>query len=1802
MTTEPKSPLTYGLARYLPADVRGPAEQNPAPFVPAGQVDLGRVRALADAIVRVYMNSLPSNYVAESRGPYYVQQFQAAAEALARVQLLAYDAYGDSDWDFTRPQVLWQFLGTLVFPDAAVTGLPAVDGDLTYREFLRRMAALLLQGSTTATLQQGVQALAGEATAVTVIAKGPWVGQPGVAWTWADRFAYEVFVGRTPRTAPTVAPGVVAHSHSVEVDSVGAGLTGEATAGPAHQHAIAEWAVVEANGTGQVPHVHALLSAPADSALTLERDAALVLGALDPAHTLYQYHNLFREDMRNLYVDSLVRTDYADYLYDDLRRDYGGLKSIAGSAGQVLTDRYLFGDPERDFGAVQPPATLTVMGGPSAGSYGVRGVAVYPYGDDPLPRPYTTSPTGLTGTVTVEGGALVDAAQDWALAVADELLTIASGPNAGTYRLATLVGEHGGPLGSPVATGPATRVLPAPSLLRLDRRAPAVGGPYAYTVGVDRLGTQAITTLTEDVSEQFWTPGGPYSTFQVARGPVVKADGTLANARSLTVTYDGTPLTVDLLNPYTGQVTLAAPVVGFAPGAHTVTVTYSWTPNPTVGLVGLNTLGLVLNKWDRRGPRRTASTVGVGLPGGGTDPSRFAYNVGLGAAAPRHRQPQRIAHRFVAYEQGYTAGLNSPTTLLLNQYPGRVSTPYAYADAQVVAVDYRGAAVPEDPWTARGVPRGTVNAGEYTLTDSDPQKVGYWQRDFDLPIASTVAVAARFRVGAYAPAGAFTGVAFGFHNNQRLYLAGALAVPVAGGAGSMRHLGLLVRPGDPNDLSSWLVGPYTEAALVGAAGTSTVRVTTAALPTLIAVGSRAQVIAGSQAGVYTVTDYLRDGLDTLVEFSPAFPADPALWGNGTVVLTWEVPWDADGTWQLQANTRTLAASVSYGGALAGSMSLGGYVAASPAALSPDLIPDGAGRLVWGSFSRAATNVSTWQLVAARAQPDGAAQYARGTVIDAQPGAPDDAEWYALSPWGTTATAGSTQQLTALAGSAVGGPYGYGYVDPYLDGRRVVALEATVTLTRDTYGAGGAALLLDDGHRRAMLCSLFCVSGPGGNSILVSPTLTLLGPVAPELQGWTATAGSPAWTSAGPYAVVESTGTDAWAYGAALGAALTAGRYCWFRLQVDSHVAGTGGAMGLYFVCKMGGRSVAVSFADADTIVLSDGPGGGAVNIVTYPWADGAAHTYGLTYDVALDRVQFTVDGVPSANPLRTDFALWSGGGDARVLYAPAGTPAFAVRLYGYSYGATHEGIAGAVRTFGLYVGDGTDPANLDSYVVPRSDGFPVPNSDPAATLVPMDWRSPAWVRVFVDPVYGASFLRPDLAPPPGYSGDFATQSMDPSAGWCGVEYARLPRSQALRPFGVVEWGALNGLTTASATWEGLRYRVFTNTSLDYRAPQRMVLNQASVVTSGDYLLDTTPEVVTVEAVTPTRVSLRPLHIYANRVFAVAVGSAPLPPGAWSFDVASQVVLLAVPVARGTPVTVTFAPGLPVTNSYLAAQPVAASTTLLNAGTPAYVQGQAAQYTLTTVSGDGGPEPAFPPAGPADPDYFLRDPYLVVRAATTEASLYANAEIILTADDGAQHSLTPFDDALVGIELSGSDYSETLPRRDPAAFPGVMTYAGGHHAGTPWGPALYATPYTVPDAAPSGLLGAVAYPSWPATGPDVYAAEGGLQRELYWVLDEHLTDAGPAPTDRAYASMGPATVSPSVTGAATGACWYGQEFAAAYTRAAPWTYVLADLAAASLMYGTSALQPEGIPVSGVGFTPVGGSVLPDPPAPVTGVLG
>ena len=423
--------------------------QNPAPFDKDSQGRKDVVRSQVDRIMGAFLQLLPSNYVSQVMGPHYTLQFQAAAEQIASFQIAAQEVFADSDFDYTRSEVLYQIIGSLVFPDAETDGYPVIDGDITYRTFLKRMVALLLQGATKLTVEQGL-ALLTDAT-VTVIEKGVEARKTkNSAWGIDDQFTFEVNV---------------TGSRTIEV--------------------------------GGLPVT--LQDFPGD-VFALADNVRIVLRALKPAHTLYDFRYLFTETFAPLFTEGMT-FDFESYYYEDYRKYCLGVKEITGVSGETLTDRSLFSDPARDFSAVLPGATLTVLTGINAdgagtteegwvGRYRVEEVRAFPSGNDTTSRAYTTT-GGLSGTATVTGNVLYDPNQDWSLITEGEILTFASGPNAGVYRLKKVLDS-------------VTQVLVAPSILRIRGRMLQSATGQGYSVEVDRLGVQGPRTVVgEDATMYF---------------------------------------------------------------------------------------------------------------------------------------------------------------------------------------------------------------------------------------------------------------------------------------------------------------------------------------------------------------------------------------------------------------------------------------------------------------------------------------------------------------------------------------------------------------------------------------------------------------------------------------------------------------------------------------------------------------------------------------------------------------------------------------------------------------------------------------------------------------------------------------------------------------------------------------------------------------------------------------------------------------------------------------------------------------------------------------------------------------------------------------------------------------------------------------------------------------------------------------------------------------------------------------------------------------------------------------------------
>lgn len=429
---------------------------NPAPLNTELGVTQERVKTeIVESILSVFSELLPSNYVSGVRGPFYTLQYQAAAESLADLQMAVQEVFADSIFDLTRPEFLFQLLGSLVFPDGEQRGVPVVDGDVSYRSFLHRILLLMLEGSTPENIAAAAQAVYGDDALITV--REPGLGEAAAE---SDRFRFGVEVTYQDGT---LSPFRLFNTGEILPEGI------ETTEGE----------LIE------VPND----IFPPDVAQSL-RNAQIVLGALKPAHTVFEIRHVFREFFGIIFAEESFSA-LTQYEYEDFRRYCRGRRELYGGEGVTLARRNLFQDNTRDFRAVQPfYSFLSVLDGENVdGVYRVLEVLH-------VPSPTTTAEASfsfglISGTGSLSGGSVwVSEGADFSSAVEGDILSITTGGNVGSYRVL------GGDVGS---------LYLAPSILKLEKRMGVAATGQSYRVTLDLKGAQEDHAVVgEDVSSQFY--------------------------------------------------------------------------------------------------------------------------------------------------------------------------------------------------------------------------------------------------------------------------------------------------------------------------------------------------------------------------------------------------------------------------------------------------------------------------------------------------------------------------------------------------------------------------------------------------------------------------------------------------------------------------------------------------------------------------------------------------------------------------------------------------------------------------------------------------------------------------------------------------------------------------------------------------------------------------------------------------------------------------------------------------------------------------------------------------------------------------------------------------------------------------------------------------------------------------------------------------------------------------------------------------------------------------------------------------
>jgi hypothetical protein len=1262
--------------------------------------------------------------------------------------------------------------------------------------------------------------------------------------------------------------------------------------------------------------------------------------------------------------------------------------------------------------------------------------------------------------------------------------------------------------------------------------------------------SQTIYTLSGNfINNSITTIRGASSNLQeillTENGPLTKdwGDATPATKQDVSVRINGVAVEVDAVNPYKGAIQPTIPIPLMPVGNISVQIDYKWHKNPMMSFAGLNTEGLTLNKWDRA--NHLENTLINHEPIGVPHLGRFPFGAVLPLLDLRPA-PKLISHRYIGYERDYSAVLNSPTTMKLNQDPHRVAIPELQEILSSEKSSYDGNTLASDSWSIKGtLVEAVIGDGTFRSIGE-----GFYYQDVDYSFAKSTIFATRFKVESYELFGVFTGISFGIKTLNDLYMIGLLEV------NGVKHIGLCIDHDKPNELASWEVGLKHTVDLLSQNEFSILTEDYPVLPS--AQNVRFQVIGGTQAGTYTVVEAIKqtDGTTT-VTVEPPFPADKGLFGNSPVVLYFEHRFNDAQTYRLATNTDNKELELYLGGAISG------IVLSSSSKTRPVRSDEVFGfeeGVFWGSSEQATI---LWSLTQYGTTPKRSLHYSRGLVV-AEHFAELPQDWFIAGDYGIPSIQIDEMSLKSYDS------YTYNRVEPFFGLELLSDTDFFFSVEKGT-----AQVIVDDTHREIIFQNLlYTISGTGEKSLLNLREEGLSGKVLPSALGWTESSESVKFNDTYhllkildglPETSHVPCNFTPPQYEAKK--ALATGMLGWdieFSLRVLSKfpsrefpsVLLSSGVFELLFELTLTGYRVGTK----NIVVFTD----------TFSHLD-AFNTYVLKANVEANTLSVIINGVVEQIINLTPFLVVS---SPEIVFATEQETML-------DYLALNERAPStAKRTLGiLREGALTD---IDSWEIPRTDNFYAPNSSTYSVIEEMDWRNELWVRLHRDPSWGVTLYRPDLVPPPYFTGEFATETTDPSAGWVNVEYHDLPKSS--RSMGHISFGALN---ISNTQWDLVRYRLYLTAHEDFRSPRHMVLNQYNVITSDERSKDISIEKVQVESLSNQMVSLIPANIFANDVFVVLIGDYVAPLSAWEFDEESQTVMFHRAVlfhSNGTPYfgefhqhnntymvgarhtqtshetliykehylcQISFSPSKTRTKTYLESQELSTSVTLLNEGTPPVPKSQIKDAIRDIVFGSGINVPQD--YLNLDPDFYLNDPSKSVQFRNPSDAFYEDLEFI-TKETTDNEPIEIACDEFNAIEIYGTEYSHNVVaiKQGVQQIGHTFHLSGGSYSGTTL-----------------GGKGAVLFPNAPTK-----SGAGAANRQAHIYIRNSHEDTMSAPSDGG-----------SCTGVLT-------DYANLYSHIAPWGSPTA-LAQNSLLYGASSSQPSGIPTSGVGMIAQGGNPLPQP---------
>lgn len=111
-----------------------------------------RLQKRSQTILNALFSLLPSNYVSTVVGPNYTLELKAVAVELARIELSLEDVDMDRDFNKTRSEFLYPFVGYMVFLNNRLPDLNYSDEE--FRKFLLALLGIYFQGSVPKSIEE----------------------------------------------------------------------------------------------------------------------------------------------------------------------------------------------------------------------------------------------------------------------------------------------------------------------------------------------------------------------------------------------------------------------------------------------------------------------------------------------------------------------------------------------------------------------------------------------------------------------------------------------------------------------------------------------------------------------------------------------------------------------------------------------------------------------------------------------------------------------------------------------------------------------------------------------------------------------------------------------------------------------------------------------------------------------------------------------------------------------------------------------------------------------------------------------------------------------------------------------------------------------------------------------------------------------------------------------------------------------------------------------------------------------------------------------------------------------------------------------------------------------------------------------------------------------------------------------------------------------------------------------------------------------------------------------------------------